>query len=185
MQICNGKLLDGLIQSLGFHLRRMHACRGVKVTTSGRRLTHCRRDKDGWSGRCVIFGRRDHVFRRSGLAAPGSLRMRLTVQSVTTIIPKHEASFRASFETVEKLLVLFNRNNYFYRYIYVMNKVFPKDCFVHVCQLGYRLKMITKRVQDKCKCQTFNAGFRNLFMPEALFYRLKWLSIILSDIART
>ena len=102
--------------------------------------------------------------RRYGLAAPGSLRMRLTVQSVTTIIPKHEAKlsqvleniFRASFETVEKLLVLFNRNNYFYRYIYVMNKVFPKDCFAHVCQLGYRLKMITKRVQDKCNCQTFN-----------------------------
>lgn len=37
-----------------------------------------------------------------------------------------------------------------------MNKVFPKDCFVHVCQLGYQLKMITKRVQDKCNCQTFN-----------------------------
>ena len=99
--------------------------------------------------------------RRSGLAAPGSRRIRLTVQAVTTIIPRHEASFGKYFQSFiwdSRKFIGFiqSKQLYFYRYIYVMNKVFSKDCFVDVCQLGYQLKMITKRVQDKCNCQTFN-----------------------------
>lgn len=168
--MCNGKLLDGLIQSLGFYLHRMHACGGswshyirAKVNPlSERQLRAASRDDALFLGEtftsrteeglslswCKLLPKTitspENISRRSGLAAPGSLRMTLTVQSVTTIIPKHEASFGKYFQSFiwhSRKIIGFIQSKQLFLSIYICDEQgVPKRLFRTRLPIGISIK---------------------------------------------